>query len=1357
MKKRGIVVFLLLTISFILFGGVVQASAIESTGQFSFYIGGDSDIEDGGVVNYSQFCKNVDQILEGNEDETITITLRNTEGIAPGTQIFWTPTNTNIITKKSQDDVTFSVQLNIKSPGYSGLSVTIIDPDGTTHSACAFCTIYVPLEWSDKVSSTYDIMNNLFAATDPYQYGLLYAQAGDSTGAGSGSGKYTVQLYASEDSEHPERSHYIRKLRYMKYEYASDDPTTAGVDETTLPSVRSDIEKDMLGRFSGAIEWTSSDSSVAEVDSLTGFVTAKKAGFATITVRTTTTGNNESDYGELSYDVVVVPEAYVSGYNSAGDIKKEGTVIWDSSSVILQTNARFASDLSWKVYQGDGKSKALDITASLKDDMEISDSSGRFVLNNLKAGVYTIAAVPIKGGNSPTDTPTYDPVDSSINSLEYYIVVPVKMPPENVILSYYNSNIYDSYDLLANSNLPAGIFRFSSKKDTIAKVGTDSGIIDAAGEGETEINIVLSDKTKFRQRYGSFADNAAAINFDLTTDTTQKSKVTVYDGIAISASAATMNLGSTLQLSLTAPSPYQGELTWSSSDKSICSVDETGLVKALKTGEAVITVTISVGNGVTKRAQCAIKVVSSVENIELKSNSNYVGIDENLTISATITPNVSGTELKWTSSDPAVAVIATENPLSATIKGIKEGTVVITAVNPANGVVATKIITVISEITSITLSDTEVVIPKSAGFYQLYATCLPKLPENEKLTWSSTNKKVVTVDDKGKVSVVNPGEAIINVVSSNGKMASCKFIILQGVESITFDEKVLTMFAGDNHRMTYTVGPDSASDKTVKWITSDSKIATVDSTGFITAKNVGTCTITAQAQDGSGIYESCTVTVLRNATDITIDVKELTLNVGESYTLDTQLKPADATDSVKYESTNTKVATVSANGKIIAKAKGSCLIFARTDAGVSTYCNVTVTQQVTDLSVDPAKTTMYVGDTLQLNAVITPTNASDKEVTWESDDKSVVTVDENGLVTAVGGGATLVKCYSDDSDLMAYAQITVVERVTTITLESEELKIAIGEKKKLTATISGEKATNKNVKWASSNKKICKITKNGTIKGMKAGTCTIRCKAADGSGVYADCEITVYRATKDIELSATYAEITQGKSIKLKATTTPAKPTYSVVWSSDNEKVATVTKKGKITGLKTGDCTITCTAGDNSEVYAVCYVHVVAPEKQTSVAISSITFSEDSVVLLTGESNTIQYSIAPTNYTESFSWSSSNSSVASVDGNGKIVAKSVGSAKITAMSKSGKKSTINVYVVGLSKTKITLHQYESTKINLQLDGADSKDIDVRWDTDNQGIAEISNGKVTGKALGTTTVYAIVNGRYLACTVKVIKN
>jgi len=1336
MKKFFKACMLLLALILITGGfGAALVSGDSPEGVFTFLIG-NKEIKDGDTIDYS---------LYNNEDSTITIILRNTEGIEAGTKLTWVVSNNNIIKVNKQDNSTCSVTLDIISPGYSGLSATMETPDGKIYTAVAYCSIYVPLQWSDNVSTTKVIMNNIMASDSNGNYGLLFAQTGDST-----KNDYTLQLYTSDSAEHPDCSHYLRKLKYVKYGYNSDDPATTE-DETTLESVRSDVEAGELGPFTAALEWSSSDSDIVEVDSLTGLVTAKHAGFATITVRTSTENEKQSSGDTLSYDVVVVPECYISGYNTSADSKSSGTLTWNSSSLILQSNAKFANTLEWRIFRGDVITESADITSDLKEDMTAGDSNGRFVLDNLKAGVYYVTAVPVKSSDAATSTATYDVTTSKIKALEYVVIVPVSFPPESVTLSYYNTNIYDSFDLLANSNLPSGIFRFKSDNETIAKVGSDSGVIDAVGEGNTDVIITLKDETGFDKLFGSYADDSATINYNKTTDKDKKIDVTVYDGIAINTSYATLNLGAQLQLSLTAPSPYQGDLYWSSADESVAEVDETGLVTAKKLGETTVTVRIKVGSGVTKRAQCTVKVVASVSSITLTATSQYVNVDENLTITANITPKVQNASLKWTSSDESVAAISSTNPLSVTITGVKAGTTVITAVNPDNGVVGTMMIHVVSEITSLTLSDSEVVLSKATGFYQLYATCVPSLPENEELTWSSSDTKVLTVDKKGKVSIVNSGSAIITVVSENGKMASCKFTILQGMESITLDETTLTMYVGDTYRMAYTISPDTVSDKTIKWTSTDSKVVSVDSTGFFTAKNTGTCVITAQAQDGSGLFTNCTVTVLRNASTLTLDVSELTMNVGDTYQLEIQLKPEDSTDTVVFESNNTKIAAVSSNGKITAKSKGNCMITAKTEAGVSAYCNINVTQQVTGVTVSPATGTVNVGDTLQLTCTIAPENATDKEVEWTSTDTKVATVDEEGLVKGVGGGFTIIKCTTADGDYMSYSLITVEEKVTTITID-ETAEVGVGKKLKLTATVSGEKATNKNVKWASSNKKICKVSKSGVIKGIKAGTVTIRVKATDGSGVYADCEVKVIKATEDIELSATYVTLTEGERIRLKATTTPSKVTYSVVWASDNSKVAAVSKKGRITALKAGDCIISCTAGDNPDVYALCYVHVTAP-----VAISSINLSEEAVVLVTGESASVQYSISPANYTESFSWGSDNTSVATVDSNGKITARSVGTARVTAMSRSGKTSVVDVYVVGLSKTKITLHQYESTKIKLELDGVGAGDIDIRWDTDNQGIAEIANGKVTGKALGTTTVYAIVNGKYLACTVKVIKN
>ena len=1335
MKRKYLITAVLLVLALTLCGKYTNAGAAGESpaGTFSFLIG-NKEIKDGDPIDYS---------LYNNKDSTLTIILRNTEGIASGTDFEWVVSNSNIIKVKSQDDATCSVTLDIISPGYSGLSVTMKDPKGTTYTAVAYCSIYVPLQWSDNVSTDEPIFNNIMASNANGNYGLLYGQAGDSTDT-----VYTLQLYTSNSADHPEASHYLRKLRYVKYGYAKDDPSTT-VDEATLLSVESDVDPNNLGPFTAALKWSTSDASVADVDTLTGLITAKSAGFATITVETSTENELLGKTDSLSFDVVVVPEAYVSGYNTSADSKSTGEIVWDYDSVVFQTNAAFASSLEWRVFQGDVISNATEITDDVKKDMEISDANGRMVLDNLKAGVYYITAIPVKGKETATTTPTYDVTTPNIKALAYIVIVPVRFPPDSLTLSYYNQDIYDSFDLLANSNLPAGKFRFISDNPEVASVKPADGVIEAKSEGNTKVKINLSDEEGFDKLFGSYA-NDPRIKFDKTADKSRSVDVTVYDGIAINTSSATMTLGSELQLSLTAPNPYQGEIYWISKDDSIASVDENGLVTAKKIGTTTVTAQINVGSGVTKRAQCTINVVASVSAIKLTAKDDHMKVGDKLTITAEITPKVSGTVLKWTSSDPSVASISTTNALSITINGEKAGSTVITAVNPDNGVVGTMVIHVVSGITSITLSDHEVVIPKSAGFYQLYCKCEPELPSNEKLTWSSSDNRIITVDQNGKVSIVKPGTAHINVMTSNGLLESCKFTILQGMESIVLDETELVMYVGQTYRMTYSVFPATTSDTTLKWTPTNSKVVTVDNTGFFTAKNTGTCVVTVQAMDGSGVFTTCTVTVLRNASGVTLDVKDLKLNVGETYQLEAQLNPADSTDTIRYESSNKKIAEVSAGGKITAKGKG-CVIFARTDGGSSAYCNVTVSQQVTGLTVSPDSASIEVGEVLELTATITPGNASDKEVTWTSDDPSICTVNEDGEIKGIKGGATLIKCVSEDGDLMAYSMITVIEKVTTITLP-ETAEVGVGKKLKLTAIVSGDTASNKKLKWKSSKKSVCTVSKSGTITGKKAGKARIWAKATDGSGVKASCVVRVIKATEDIELSASYVSLVQGGKKKIKVTTTPAKTTYSPVWTTDNDKVAIVSKKGTITALKAGDCVVKFTAGDNSEVYAVVYVHVTAP-----VSISSINLSEDTLVMLTGETTDVQYSVTPANYTESFSWASDNPSVASVNSKGKVTAKSVGTAKITALSASGKKSTATVYVVGLSKTKLTLHQYESTLINLQLDGVESDKVKVSWDTANQSIAEVKNGKVTGKACGKTVVYAKVNGRSLACTVTVIKN
>lgn len=1298
-----------------------EVSAAPST--YSFIIG-NKEIGDGQTIDYS---------LYNNADKTLSIILRNTDGIAAGTKITWVVSNSNIITVKEQDDATCSVTLNIVSPGFSGLSVTMTSVEGVTYTAVAYCSIYVPLQWSDNVSSTDPTQNNILATDDNGNYGLFYAQTGELA--------YTLQLYAPNSADHPGQNHYLRKLKYVTYKYA--DPSNTGY-------LTSDVTADQIGDFTAALNWSSSDPNVATVDSLTGLVTAVSAGFATISVKTSTENEREGAGDTLSYNVIVVPEGYVSGYTTEYRNADKVVTSGYDNEIVIQTNATHADSLTWRIFKGDYASEKNEITKELKDNIEVGSANGRVVLKNLSAGVYYVTGIPVKDAAAARIFATYDVTQSFIKCFTYIIIVPLTFPQGTIVLSYYNSNGNDSYNILEATNIPEGLFRYYSDDTHVATVGLDSGIIEAAGSGECQIRLSLQNEKVLKELFGSYADDASAIGYNKSD---KLINVTVYDGIAISNSTATMTVGSTMQLSLTAPNPYSGDITWSSNDESVCSVDNSGLVSAKKQGTAKISVKIKIG-GVTKRAQCTIKVVPTVNSITLSAEKTYVGIGENLTINANVSPKVSDMTLKWYCSDTSVATMSAINPLSLTITGAKGGTVVITAVNSENAIVGTMIIKVVANIDSVTLSDTDVKLPQGTGFYQLYAYVSPELPENEKLTWQSSDRKVVTVDSNGKVTLVKPGSAVITVVTANGKTAQCNFTVLQGIQSIAFDDTALTLYVGESHRMTYVIKPATASDTTLKWSTSDSKIATVDASGYITAKNTGSCVITAQAADGSGVFTTCSVTVMRTADTITIDVTSLDLNVNETYLLETELKPADCTDTVVYESSNTKIAQVSKKGKITAKAKGSCIIFAKTTSGLSTYCTVNVSQQVTGLTLNKTDATIEVGDTLQLTATITPKTASNQEVAWTSSNTKAATVDKNGLVTALQGGSTMIRCVSDDSDLQAYALITVNEKVTTITVE-ESVEIGVGDKLKLNAVVQNPSATDKGLVWKSNKTSVCTVTQKGVIKGKKAGKAKITVTAADGSGVYAECEVRVITETESVDVSATYIDLLVGESIKIKATTEPLNVTYKPVWSSSNENVAIVNKKGKITALKTGDCVMKAQSPDNPEAFACVYVHVTTPP--APVTATNISLAQTELIMVAGETTAVDFTITPSNITEGYTWTSDNPSVASVGSDGRITAKAMGSANIIIMTQSGKKATVRVFVVGLSKTKLTLHQYESLKLKLEVYGAGSNNLTVKWDTDNQGIAEMNNGTVTGKALGTTTVYAIVNGRAIGCSVKVIRN
>lgn len=1234
-------------------------------------------------------------------------------------RVEWTSTDPSVASIVPQVNTLFC-GLKVNSPGYTGLSAVVYEDVTNIYQGTINVSLHVPLEFED-IPTTFT------------KYGLISMVQG-------GGAEYTLQLFTEDSVEcetHPEYSHFFRKLKNVDY-------TTSGAAILTASDYAVSPDDIVISNYAkDSLTFSSSNPSVAEVTD-TGCVKAVGAGFARITVATkskSTSGVSDS----ITYNVVVAPE--VKEINSV--VPNKGSVFsaeMQSSQIVLQTNAVHADNLEWAVFKpkSSGTGYGTDISKDKNVVWDISSVNSRLVLTGLQAGVYTLVGIPKKDGASgyTYDTPNQYGFDNGkIKKIELTLTVPLGYPDSPVVMNVYGDDLYDTFDIYDNSNLPRGCFTFVSSDPFVASVGPSDGVISAISEGETTIRI-SPNPSKIAEYFGT---SGAAISAREIT-------VRVINGCSLNTASETLYIASTYQLMLVSPQNYNGEITWVSSNEKVVTVDESGLVSAVGAGSATVTAKIKIG-GVVKKARCKFKVIDSITNITLSAKRNQVVVGDSITVSAKIEPSTVVTELYWRSSDETIAKITDTTNLSATVEGVKYGTVVISAVNKNNVVVGTFILNVAEDPTGLTLSDTEVTVPITHGFYQLYATVTPVLPTGDSLIWTSSNPKIATVSPEGRVTLVKPGTVVITVNTKNGLLATCTFTITQAVTSIKLDTTSKTMYVGETFRITYSVKPINASNTELNWSSSDTSVATVDSEGLVTAKGTGKAIITAMTTDGSAIIANCSVTVKRTAKSLSADVKSLVLGVNDPYLLEVTLNPADSSDIISFESNNTKVATVSKKGKVVGKGVGSCIIMITTDTGLTSFVAVTVTQSVTGISVAPKKAAIGIGERIELTATITPKTASDQNVTWTSEDASIATVNARGEVTGVGGGTVVISCTSDESGHTDYAVITVEEPVTKITLNETSYKLGIGKSFALEATVEGNRATNKQLKWKTSKKSVCTVSSKGKITGVKEGYATITCYAADGSGAEATCEVHVITQMQELEVEPTFITLVQGESSTVNAKVSPSNTTYKPLWSSSDTSVAVVNSKGVVTGIKPGTAVITAKANDNSDLSESCYVNVIAP-----VYVTSVTFSQSEVIMIPGETASVPFSIVPSNTTESYTWSSDNPAVVTVNAKtGLISARSIGSATITIITTSGKKGSISVYVVGLSRTSLELAQYESNLINLEVDGRGASNLKIRWDTDNQNVAQVSNGKVTGKALGSTTIYAVVNGRYLACKVTVIKN
>jgi uncharacterized protein YjdB len=256
---------------------------------------------------------------------------------------------------------------------------------------------------------------------------------------------------------------------------------------------------------------------------------------------------------------------------------------------------------------------------------------------------------------------------------------------------------------------------------------------------------------------------------------------------------------------------------------------------------------------------------------------------------------------------------------------------------------------------------------------------------------------------------------------------------------------------------------------------------------------------------------------------------------------------------------------------------------------------------VEDIVLSQYDAEMVVGDILVLEATIYPEDATDKTIAWSSSVPTVATVNENGKVTAVGSGKTVILAKA--GTLMAPCTIVVSPAkvdISEIKLDKSSLSMTIGDEQTLVATIVPADATVQTLLWASSNTSVATV-ENGKVVAVKEGTATI---SASGDGKTAECSVTVdYIHVQSITLDKTEVTLTEGESYTLTATVKPDDATYpTLAWTSSDTSIATVSDAGTVTSVAPGNVRIKASA-DGQEAECVFTVQKAPDPVPTSTGI----------------------------------------------------------------------------------------------------------------------------------------------------------
>lgn len=419
-----------------------------------------------------------------------------------------------------------------------------------------------------------------------------------------------------------------------------------------------------------------------------------------------------------------------------------------------------------------------------------------------------------------------------------------------------------------------------------------------------------------------------------------------------------------------------------------------------------------------------------------------------------------------------------------------------------------------AEKTVITAKETEIVVGvgKRAN---VSVAVTPAKARQKGLTYAISDETVATVKTNGAVTGVAIGACELTITSRYDPSVSITLpvTVVVPVKKITAAVEQNKLYVGSTLAITAAFEPEDATLKKAVYTSAKETVATVDENGVITGVGRGSTQITVQSVDGNA-KAKINVQVLQQPQSIALSASANTVVVGRSLAVRSTVLPQNADNKrLTWSSSDESVMTVGSSGRVAAKAPGTAIITATSVENPSLTGSLTLTavRLAKSVAFDQKTYGVKLTESAQLSVTVSPEDTSNKAVTYRSNRPKIVSVDENGVVTALAPGkATITAKTADGSRREATTVVEVIVPVTGVHFDQHDIRVGANYHGTFTATLEPKEATNKNMTWVISDESVATVsgtTNRVRISGRRWGRCQLTGTTEDGGytcSVYVD-------------------------------------------------------------------------------------------------------------------------------------------------------------------------------------------------------------------------------------------------------------